>query len=81
MAGKKTHKKFNLPINKEKVKPILIKSLLCALGVFFLLCIIGLIVPVGSDKVVDNEISVRDLNLLTSINTSSILTNCPGIPV
>ena len=70
MAGKKTHKKFNLPINKEKVKPILIKSLLCALGVFFLLCIIGLIVPVGSDKVVDNEISVNELKMLTNVNTN-----------
>ena len=69
MSNKKPHSKLKLSINKAKIKPVLIKTLLYALGVFFLFCIIGLIVPVGNDKVVDNEISVRDLNLLTSINT------------
>ena len=69
MSNKKTHSKLKLSINKAKIKPVLIKSLLYALGAFFLLCVIGLIVPVGNDKIVDNEISVRDLNLLTSINT------------
>ena len=54
-------------MKNKKVRAILIKSLLAFLAVFALMVVIGLIVPVGNDEVLENNISIDPIKYL-SIN-------------
>lgn len=51
-------------MKNKKVRAILIKALLAFLSVFALMVVVGLIVPVGNDAVLENTIKPEDLNLL-----------------
>ena len=54
-------------MKNKKVRAILIKALLAFLSVFALMVVVGLIVPVGNDAVLENTIKPEDLNLLNFI--------------
>ena len=50
-------------MKNKKVRAILIKSLLAFLAVFALMVVIGLIVPVGNDEVLENNIDYSEIKL------------------
>jgi ABC-type glycerol-3-phosphate transport system substrate-binding protein len=52
-------------MKNKKVRAILIKTLLAFLAVFALMVVVGLIVPVGNDEVLDNSIDYSKLDLLS----------------
>ena len=55
-------------MKNKKVRAILIKSLLAFLAVFALMVVVGLIVPVGNDQVVDNSVDYSKLDLLVDFD-------------